>query len=229
MVFGKSLHTRSHHCQRNIVSVPIQTKTATHFRMSNLVFPITCSSKNMNYCLVLATQKCFFCDFTEEMDTIRQMAIIVCLCSCQAPMIVQRLMTVSETHSLIFISPCLPSLPPLVPLLPAALPPPEVARLPGRGAVGPASSTLRLITSLILRLPVCLQGKMSGFNPFLCPNSHPSSVTVPPLSLLLQPFHPSVPVLPEALWDNTKSQLQTGPLAHKARLVYHMSRQMGLP
>ncbi|TNN35620.1 hypothetical protein EYF80_054213 [Liparis tanakae] len=42
-----------------------------------------------------------------------------------------------------------------VPLLPAALPPPpEEARLPGRGAAGLAGSTLRLITPLILGLPV---------------------------------------------------------------------------
>lgn len=63
----------------------------------------------------------------------------------------------------------------------------------------------------------------------LCPNSHPSSVSVPPLSLFLHPLHPSVPVLPEALRDDTKSQLQTGPLARSACLVRHMSRQMGLP
>lgn len=63
----------------------------------------------------------------------------------------------------------------------------------------------------------------------LCTNSHPSSVSVPPLSLFLHPLHPSVPVLPEALRDDTKSQLQTGPLARSACLVRHMSRKMGLP
>lgn len=66
------------------------------------------------------------------------------------------------------------------------------------------------------------------------PNSHPFSVSLPPLSLsplslFLHPFHPSVPVLPEALRDDTKSQLQTGPLARSACLVRHMSWQMGLP
>lgn len=45
---------------------------------------------------------------------------------------------------------------------------------------------------------------------------------------LLHPFRPSVPVLPEALRDDTKSQPQTGPLSCSPCLVHHMSWQMGL-
>lgn len=120
------------------------------------------------------------------------------------------------------------SVPPVsFPLLPAALPPPEEARLPGRGAVGLASSTLRLITPLILGLPVCLQGENSGMIPPSAPTPT-LPVSVPPLSFFLHPLHPSVPVLPQALRDDTKSQLQTGPLVRSACLVRHMSRQMGL-
>lgn len=126
-----------------------------------------------------------------------------------------------------------PSLLPLCPpcqcsFAPSALPPPEEARLPGHGAMGLAGSTLRLITPLILGLPVCLQGENSGMNPRYWPNSHPSSVSAPSPSLFLHPLRPSVPVLPEALRDDTKSPLQTGPLARSACLVHHMSRQMGL-
>lgn len=116
-----------------------------------------------------------------------------------------------------------------VSLVPAALPPPAEARLPGRGAVGLASSTLRLITPLILGLPVCLQGKNSSLNSPQCPNTHPFSIPVPPFFFFPQTLHPSVPALPEALRDDTKSQLQTGPLARRACLVHHMSWQMGLP
>lgn len=49
-----------------------------------------------------------------------------------------------------------------------------------------------------------------------------SSLAFPPS------FRPSVPVLPEALRDDTKSQAQTGPLSCSPCLVHHMSRQMGL-
>lgn len=60
------------------------------------------------------------------------------------------------------------------------------------------------------------------------PNSHPFTDAVPPLSPFLHPFRPSVPVLPEALRDDTKSQSQTGPLSCSPCLVHHMSWQMGL-
>lgn len=160
------------------------------------------------------------------------MFVVLCFITCLAPRLVKGQMTVNKEYSFPSSLP-LPLLSvPLVsvPLLPAALPPPGEARLPGHGAVGLAGSTLRLITPLILGLPVCLQGKNSGLNPPpLCPNSHPSSVSVPLLYLVLHPLHPSVPVLPEALRDDTKSQLQTGPLARTDCLVRHMSRQMGLP
>lgn len=91
-----------------------------------------------------------------------------------------------------------------VALLPTALPPPEEARLPGHGAVGLAGSTLRLITPLILGLPVCLQGENSGMNP-------PSAPT-PTFSLSLGLLSPSssIPFIPLSLccqrhWGTTLS------------------------
>lgn len=107
------------------------------------------------------------------------------------------------------------------------------ARLLGHGAVGLAGSTLRLITPLISGLPVCLQGQTAAWiqpppPTSSAPNSHPFTDAVPPLSPFLHPFRPSVPVLPEALRDDTKSQSQTGPLSCSPCLVHHMSWQMGL-
>lgn len=91
-----------------------------------------------------------------------------------------------------------------VPLLPTALPPPAEARLPGRGAVGLAGSTLRLITPLILGLPVCLQGKNSCLNP--------PSASTPTLFLCLYLLSPSasIPFIPLSLccqrhWGTTLS------------------------
>lgn len=110
-------------------------------------------------------------------------------------------------------------------------PPPERARLPGHGAVGLAGSTLRLITPLISGLPVCLQGQTAAWiqpPASSASDSHPFTDAVPSLSPFLHPFRPSVPVLPEALRDNTKSQPQTGPLSCSPCLVHHMSWQMGL-
>lgn len=76
--------------------------------------------------------------------------------------------------------------------------------LPGRGAVVLAGSTLRLITLLILGLPVCLQGKNSGMNP-------PSAPT-PTLLLSLYLLSPSssTPFIPLSLccqrhWGTTLS------------------------
>lgn len=80
-----------------------------------------------------------------------------------------------------------------------------------------------------------LQGENSGTNPphpTLPLSSAPTPapfLCAPPLPLFLHPLCPSVPVLPEALRDDTKSQFQTGPLARSACLVHHMSWQMGLP
>lgn len=147
--------------------------------------------------------------------------VVLCFISCPAPRLVKGQMTLNKAYS--FSS----SLPPLRPPC-SPQPCPRHLRRPGRGALGLAGSTLRLITPLILGLPVCLQGENSCMNP-LCPNSHPTSASLLPLSLFLHPLHPSVPVLPEALRDDTKSQPQTGPLARSACLVCHMSRQMGLP
>lgn len=84
---------------------------------------------------------------------------------------------------------------------------------------------------------MCLQGENSGTNPPPPPPHPPLSsaptptpfLCEPPLPLFLHPLCPSVPVLPEALRDDTKSQFQTGPLARSACLVHHMSWQMGLP
>ena len=97
------------------------------------------------------------------------------------------------------------SVPPVsVSLLPTALPPPEEARLPGHGAVGLASSTLRLITPLILGLPVGLQGENSGMNPPSAPTP-----TLPLSPCLLSPSS-SIPFIPLSLccqrhWGTTLS------------------------
>lgn len=99
------------------------------------------------------------------------------------------------------------------------------------GAVGLTGSTLRLITPLISGLPVCLQGQTAAWiqpPTSSAPNSHPFTDAIPPLSPFLHPFRPSVPVLPEAQRDDTKSQPQTGPLSCSPCLVHHMSWQMGL-
>lgn len=89
------------------------------------------------------------------------------------------------------------SVPPVsVSLLPVALPPPAEARLPGRGAVGLASSTLRLITPLILGLPVCLQGGNSGLYP---PTSFFAPTPTSPLYLCLPSPSSSSPFIPLSL------------------------------
>ncbi|AWO96165.1 Hypothetical protein SMAX5B_002545 [Scophthalmus maximus] len=74
---------------------------------------------------------------------------------------------------------------------PQPCPPPEEARLPGSGVVGLADSMLRLITPLILGLPVCLQGENSGVNP---PHRTPSAPT-PTLLLSLYLLSPSSSIL----------------------------------
>lgn len=124
------------------------------------------------------------------------MFVVLCFITCLAPRLVKGQMTVNKEYSFPSSLP-LPLLSvPLVsvPLLPAALPPPGEARLPGHGAVGLAGSTLRLITPLILGLPVCLQGKNSGLNP-------PLSASTPtlPLSLYLFSTSSSIPFIPLSL------------------------------
>lgn len=99
-----------------------------------------------------------------------------------------------------------------VTLLPPALPPSEEASLPGRGAVGLASSTPRLITRLILGLPVCLQGENSSMTPS---TPHPSQAPTLPLFLYLSlslcsSSSSSIPFIPLSLccqrhWGTTLS------------------------
>lgn len=135
------------------------------------------------------------------------MFVVLCFITCLAPRLVKGQMTVNKEYSFPSSLP-LPLLSvPLVsvPLLPAALPPPGEARLPGHGAVGLAGSTLRLITPLILGLPVCLQGKNSGLNP---PLSAPTPTL--PLSLYLFSTSSSIPFIPLSLccqrhWGTTLS------------------------
>lgn len=153
--------------------------------------------------------------------------------TCPAAKLVKGQMTLNKAYSL----PSFLSLTPLLFsfLLISALPPTwagQVARTWG-GGIGRLHAEIdypsNLRTASLSPGPNCSVNSTPPSPPTSsAPNSHPFTDAVPPLSPFLHPFRPSVPVLPEALRDDTKSQPQTGPLSCSPCLVHHMSRQMGL-